>query len=209
MIANLLSGAGGVVLGTILGFLLTLGATGWQKGREKKEQRDAVVMLLRIEIDQNLAMLKAYQEKATTDLPSETSAQYYQMRSRYLEDPPQWRHQRWESLTPLLAATLNEHEIKEVDTFHAGLEALTDRLSKVQRLNPEEVLEKIPADTRHIIFSKAVEQALEQCQGYREMIDNLLRAKKPLEAPAPANTKPNLLVHLKGRLPGKRQHKQP
>lgn len=147
MIANLLSGAGGVVLGTILGFLLTLGATGWQERRRKQELKHTVRTLLHLELEQNLIWLEDFWRNKAQKFSGGTLDEVaFQKRISLIQELlPTWSHHMWESQASVLPVALSEEQIKAVFHFHAQLDRFTTLRSMIAGALPPFLLEQYNA----------------------------------------------------------------
>jgi len=94
-------------------------------------------MLLRVEIDQNLAALAAFWADITerSDAPPDPFHDALHLAPRLIDrPPPMWSQVMWESQAPLLAAALDPSEIDAAYRLYADLRAITahrDHLSGV------------------------------------------------------------------------------
>lgn len=121
----------GVVTGWALGY--------WQTRRRERKVEGNVRTLLRIEIDENTAALRDYQESVRKRIGSHAlQAQHFQLMVRSdsfrLTELPEWRHQAFDKLFSSLSGALNEEQIREVSDFHRRLDKLTGTFTKIRTL---------------------------------------------------------------------------
>jgi len=119
----------GVVAGWVLGY--------WQMRRRGRKVEGIVRDLLGMEIDENTAALRNYQESARKIIESyarEARNLGGRVKENYfrLSNPPQWRHQAFDKLFSSLSGALNEEQIRELGDFHSRLDKLTDTFTKFQ-----------------------------------------------------------------------------
>lgn len=133
-------GVVGIVIGTILGFVLNEIARWWREKRAEKKQIRAVRTMLSLEIDQNLALLRDFWSKTKdVDLPEDKPDRHNLILVRRLSESPLplWSHKMWESQMPLLATALSEEEIKQVHRHHNKLDAITAIRTQLSTLKEE------------------------------------------------------------------------
>ncbi|HLW00980.1 MAG TPA: hypothetical protein VKT82_20135 [Ktedonobacterales bacterium] len=171
MIDNLLSGAGGVVVGTILGFVLSLSATWWQEGRKKREQKEAVCTLLYLEISQNLAWLEDFWQHRVLSPPGGASYEpeeiVFWRRANFVHElAPEWRHVMWESQVSNVPMALTRTQLQQVFDHHT-------KLARLMKLRPllSEAFERthmlsiykshlaLPPERRPIIYDRSLTRA--------------------------------------------------
>jgi len=133
-----------VVAGWTLGY--------WQARRRRRKVEGIVRDLLDMEIDENTAALRNYQESARKIIKSyarEARNLSWRVEGNYfrLPNPPQWRHQTFDKLFSSLSGALNEERIRELGDFHRRLDKLTEAFTTFQTkegvsplLTPEEGL---------------------------------------------------------------------
>jgi len=234
IVASLLSGVGGI----ILGFFLSLVATWWQEGRKKREQKESVCTLLRLEISQNLARLEDFWQNRVLQLPDDGSYEPEEIeflrRVNFIHElAPEWLHVMWESQASNAPMALTKVQLQQVFDHHTNLARFTKlRALLAEVLQPSFALARykahlnVPPDKRQKLvrdwqielgqptniihlgvledFNKSTLALWGECETI--YVEQHTRGN-PL--PAPAIAKPNLLTRLKGRLPSKRQQKQP
>ncbi|MBC8264298.1 MAG: hypothetical protein H8E47_09275 [Anaerolineales bacterium] len=131
----------GTIIGTILGFMLSEWATRQREERTEKRQTRAIHTMLRLEIDQNLALLRDFWSKVNQVDESEQDPNLacLHLARRMVGLPvPHWCHTMWKSQTPLLVVALSEEEIKQVHDLHNRLDAIAAIHSKLSALRSEQ-----------------------------------------------------------------------
>jgi hypothetical protein len=151
----------GTIIGAILGFRLSERATRQREERTEKRQAGAIRTLLRLEIDQNLALLRDFWSEVNQVDESEEDPDLARLRlaRRMVGLPvPHWCHTMWKSQTPLLVVALSEEEIKQVHNLHIGLDAIAAIHSKLSALESEqrEELRAARNETGMVPMSKAM-----------------------------------------------------
>lgn len=133
------------IIGVIFGFTLNEVATRWREKRTERRQIRSVRALLRLEIDQNLALLRDFWTKVSDVGESERDREQdpdklrSRLARRLLSFPfPRWSRQMWESQVPLLAIALSEAEIKQVQYLHGQLDRTTSICTTLSALASEE-----------------------------------------------------------------------
>lgn len=106
--------------------------------RARKEQVGSIRTLIRLEVERNLELLRAFWA-AASDIEAEEgeseSGFHARMVDRLLSIPlPGWRHTMWMSQLPDLALALSEVEITRTDDLHENLKTISQKCMRLAEL---------------------------------------------------------------------------
>jgi hypothetical protein len=116
----------GAVIGAAGGLVVWLLSWAWLRYTELR-MRKRIRIMVSIELDENLAALRAFLFAAQNQvtLPNSPLAQM-QRRGQFATSPlPAWKHTIWAGLLASIPLALKEQEIREVHQFHFDLDELT------------------------------------------------------------------------------------
>jgi hypothetical protein len=150
---------GGAILGAREGARASLAATKALSQEAEERQRASVRLLMRVEIDQNLANLgelrarliaaatpESDDEDDVAEKPELSGDSYARAFARGVM--PAWTRQAWESMTALLSPALDAKEIERVNHFYGQLETIDgirDQLAVMLNEKPH---------TQHRVFAE-------------------------------------------------------
>jgi hypothetical protein len=125
-------GVFGAIIGAILGFLLSELRQWTTEGK----QADRVRTMLKLEIDQNISLLRENWEYWNKAIQSNKSSQKISNLCRSLRaiPLPQWSRRVWEGQVSLLPIALNEEENRKVDSLYSQLNKITKITSQLSVL---------------------------------------------------------------------------
>ncbi|MBM4401309.1 MAG: hypothetical protein FJ045_05095 [Crenarchaeota archaeon] len=121
------------LIGIIIGFILSEAVNLLRQKRSEEEGIRQTRLLLKLEVEQNLSMLKpAHDRMSHRELG--TTVGLADFAKALKEIPvPVFTHSAWNSLITSTAKSLSEQEIRKAAEFHARLEQLRDIHSEIQR----------------------------------------------------------------------------
>jgi hypothetical protein len=119
-------GVFGAIIGAIFGFLLSELRQWTTEGK----QADRVRTMLKLEIEQNLFLLREFWSKASqAELLPEPDFNIAQ--SFLAISLPQWSRRVWESQVSLLPVALSEEEIKQIHSLYNRLDQIKEKSSQL------------------------------------------------------------------------------
>jgi hypothetical protein len=130
---------------TLLGVILGVALGSWQEQRRAAQARRGVRLLLKLEIQQNLAALFEFRERVSgeriwlpaegflTEVGASLDEGEFNKRQRLAREPlPEWRHLMWQSQAGLTAMALSRIEIDRAYTLHSDLDTFTRRQTELR-----------------------------------------------------------------------------
>lgn len=177
---------------------ITSGERATQKRQERaeREQAHAARILLSLEIEHNLQLLRAFwgrinkTPQGPNDDPTSVAVR---MANQLVDLPlPNWSHKAWESqLTTLPLALNRDAVIKQAYAHHAGLDAIASIKDKLTSLRQEQSEEWRAQQEGGIVKSLLslpmpfTENAVALCKECEQAVNNVLSIDNPIPQEKP------------------------
>jgi hypothetical protein len=153
----------GVLLGVILGFLLTEFGAQRQQEQSEERQRHSVRTILSLEVEENLRLLWFYWG-TVKKLPDGADGDAITRSRRLSQVPmPGWSHRAWESLVGSLAVALSAQEIRYVHIHHSRLDQITAIRAQLSD------------------FAEKQEAKLSSLEGIRGRVESMADSSRPFD----------------------------
>ena len=114
----------GTIAGVIIGFLLNTVYTWIKDTRNEKRVKENVRILVYLELEQNIELLKEYWGELMGKNPGDFIPELDFYGSLMLIPLPLWSHKMWEDQIPFIKLSFNENEIKKIHHLHLKLEKI-------------------------------------------------------------------------------------
>jgi hypothetical protein len=129
------------LVGGIIGSFTTFVLTGLRQWRIERKQTSAARLMLRLEVEQNIDLLKKYWEKVNqiehTDDERDIGIQ--RLNSLILFPMPEFSANTWRSQTVLLASALKKNEISQIHYFYSYLTSIKMSYSRILESGKEDM----------------------------------------------------------------------
>lgn len=114
------------LIGGLIGSLSTFFLSGWRQWRIEKRQAYAAQLMLSIEIEQNLELLKDYWEivNHNKSIGNESKLSIYRLDSLIQLPMPEFSSHAWSSQILVFGSTIKENKIKQIQYFYNYLNTI-------------------------------------------------------------------------------------
>lgn len=132
------------VIGVILGYALSAGERWWRERSETQERIKAVRLLLRLEVGQNLDLVRLLSTGIERDSHDESDPEFAAINSArtLIHSPlPPWSHDIFKSQLAGIPVALTPHEIQELYQHHNRLDGIEVIRSTLKQLHEEQQAE--------------------------------------------------------------------
>lgn len=111
------------LIGGLIGSLSTFFLSGWRQWRIEKRQAYAAQLMLTLEIEQNLGLIKDYWIRVNQNESINNGSELYVQRLNHLMQLPmsEFNSHIWRSHTLLFGSTMEKNEIKQIQYFYKNL----------------------------------------------------------------------------------------
>ncbi len=185
----------GAVVGAVLASGLPIGWSVLQERRVSKRQRASVRALLRVEVEENLALLRPYWSTLNEGLEGDTTGVNVSgmVAHRMVRQPlPPWSRLMWEAQAASLPAALMPQEIRAMQRHYANLATLATYRERLVAVEHEDTVAEQTAvemqsplpgyfpPTRVSVESQFPREAVQLWPGINRAVTELLEQGVPL-----------------------------